>query len=52
MGLRLIYGRAGTGKSEKCYKEISEIEIIICSKSRHCLPAARNVCSFAYLYMK
>ena len=24
MGLRLIYGRAGTGKSEKCYKEISE----------------------------
>ena len=22
MGLRLIYGRAGTGKSEKCYKEI------------------------------
>ena len=24
MGLRLIYGRAGTGKSQKCYKEISE----------------------------
>ena len=24
MGLRLIYGRAGTGKSKKCYKEISE----------------------------
>lgn len=24
MGLRLIYGRAGTGKSEKCYKEIAE----------------------------
>ena len=24
MGLRLIYGRAGTGKSEKCYKEIWE----------------------------
>ena len=22
MGLRLIYGRAGTGKSEKCYKEM------------------------------
>ena len=24
MSFRIIYGRAGTGKSEKCYKEISE----------------------------
>lgn len=24
MSLRLIYGRAGTGKSEYCFKEISE----------------------------
>ena len=24
MGLRIIYGRAGTGKSEYCYKEIAE----------------------------
>ena len=24
MGLRLIYGRAGTGKSEYCYREIAE----------------------------
>ena len=25
MGLRIIYGRAGTGKSEYCYKEISDL---------------------------
>ena len=24
MGLRIIYGRAGSGKSEYCYKEISK----------------------------
>ena len=24
MSLRIIYGRAGTGKSEYCYKEIAE----------------------------
>ena len=24
MGLQIIYGRAGTGKSEYCYKEIAK----------------------------
>ena len=24
MGLRIIYGRAGTGKSEYCFKEIAQ----------------------------
>ena len=24
MGLRIIYGRAGSGKSEYCYKEIAK----------------------------
>ena len=26
MGLRIIYGRAGTGKSEYCYNEIAKMK--------------------------